>query len=182
MSYFIAHTITFSKDFKTFKVKGGDNNLIPRMNYWSNPIPIDVLYYNLNGGMITLTGTSEKNCFVRFLIKNTDFGGNWNDKTDYYHVKNDKNHADRPKLEQFDKMFIDKLIRGLKEIDNFERYIIEINDNYVYKANPTHAMMTRNIGSARKFTHYRAIEVANQYKHKNAKAFRFTETEALHYI
>lgn len=40
MSYFIANTITISKDRKTFKAKGGDNNVIPR----SNPL-IDRISY-----------------------------------------------------------------------------------------------------------------------------------------
>jgi hypothetical protein len=29
MSHFVAKNISFDKEFKTFKVKGGDNNVIP---------------------------------------------------------------------------------------------------------------------------------------------------------
>ena len=180
MSYFIAHTISFSKDFKTFKVKGGDNNVVPRMNYWSNDIPIDRLYYNLNGGMIQLKGTSEKNCFIRFLIKKSEFGGNWNDETDYYHMKN--NHPNSDKVKNFDKTFINELKNGLADIDNFARYMVEINGRYVVKANPTSAKVCSYFGTSRKFTEYRAREIANQYSNKNPKVFCYTDTDEFKYL
>jgi len=33
MSYFVANQVSISKDWKTFKAKGGDNNVVPRCNY-----------------------------------------------------------------------------------------------------------------------------------------------------
>ena len=68
MSYFIANSITLSKDLQTFKVKGGDNNVVPRSNYWSNEIPIDRLYYDLNSGCIQLRNKTERALLIEHLV------------------------------------------------------------------------------------------------------------------
>jgi len=87
MSHFIANAISISKDLKTFKVKGGDNNVVPRSNYWSNDMPIEDLYYSFNSGNIDLRSKTEKACFINNLVHNNKFGGDWSSQTDYYHIK-----------------------------------------------------------------------------------------------
>ena len=86
MSYFIANSITFSKDLTQYKVKGGDNNVVPRSNYWSNWLPIERLYYNIDSGSIQIRSKTEKALFVKQLVGSMDFGGSWDDKTDYFHL------------------------------------------------------------------------------------------------
>lgn len=168
MSTFIANTISFSKDFKTFRVKGGDNNLVPRYNSWSSDIPIDRLYYNLNGGMIQLKGTSEKNAFIRFLVNDMNFGGEWNTETDYFHMKNQK--PDSQEIKKFDMEFLTRLRDGLNNLDNENRYIIYLRNvgTYVHKACPTCVKTSMNTEGARKFSYYRAREIAENYQHKGA--------------
>lgn len=68
MSHFVANSISISKDRKTFKVKGGDNNVVPRNNYWSKDIPIEALYYEIDSGNIRLVDKSEKGCLVNILV------------------------------------------------------------------------------------------------------------------
>ena len=172
MSHFIAHTISFSKDFKTFKVKGGDNNVVPRMNYWSNPIPIDKLYYNINGGMIKLTGTAEKNCYIRSLVSETEFGGNWETETDYYHMKNKSDYSDVgiPEVLEFDRKFITRLREGLRLISNRKDFVIKFKSgSYIYKANPTHVRTTIRKEYACKFSYYRGMEILKSYKKHGAE-------------
>jgi len=170
MSHFIAHTISFSKDFKTFKVKGGDNNVIPRSNYWSNDIPIDSLYYNLNGGMIKLSGTSEKNAFIRFLVNDIDFGGDWTTETDYYHMKNKSDRGDDiPEVIEFNHRFKTRLVDGIKTLSAKKDFVLRVNGNYAYKANPTHLKMTHNKDNAQRLSYYRGMEILSQYKHLNAE-------------
>ena len=43
MSHFVANSLTINKEFTKFKVKGGDNNLVPCSNYWSEWIDIEHL-------------------------------------------------------------------------------------------------------------------------------------------
>lgn len=168
MSSFIANTISFSKDFKTFRVKGGDSNLVPRSNSWSGDIPIDRLYYNLNGGMIRLNGTTEKNAFIRSLVALMEFGGEWNTETDYYHMKNQK--PDSEEIKKFDTEFLTRLQDGLRNLDTRECYIIYLRNvgTYVHKACPTCVKTSMNTEGARKFSYYRAREIAENYQHKGA--------------
>lgn len=55
MSHFIANQIKFSQDFKYFKVKGGDNNMVPRSDDWTEDIPVHSLLYEISSGNIELT-------------------------------------------------------------------------------------------------------------------------------
>lgn len=87
MSHFVANTISISKDLQSFKVKGGDNNVIPRSNYWSNDIPIESLYYEINSGNINLISKTEKALFIDHLVHSMDFGGSWEGQTDYFHMQ-----------------------------------------------------------------------------------------------
>lgn len=169
MSRFIAHTISFSKDYTTFKLKGGDSNVVPRYNEWTGDIPIDKLYYNLNGGMIELNGTSEKNCFIRSLVREMDFGGEWDKKTDYYHMKSyDSN--DPESVVKFDNEFITRLKDGLSNLRNNGKYIIhcQLRDSYIYKVNKTNVETCWQKVSAMVMGKYRALEVVKSYKHVDA--------------
>ena len=169
MSTFIAHTISFSKDFKTFRVKGGDSNLVPRYNSWSNDIPIDRSYYNLNGGMIQLKGTTEKNAFIRFLVNDMDFGGEWGAETDYFHMKN--HNPDSQKVKDFDTEFINRLRDGIKNLETSNSFIVYLKaaGTYVYKACPTCVKTTWNPEQAHKFSYYRAVEITKAYQHREAR-------------
>lgn len=64
MSSFIANTIRFNNNFTTFAVKGGDNNVVPRPNYWSNEIPIAELLRELDGRTIQLTQVKYKAIYL----------------------------------------------------------------------------------------------------------------------
>ena len=87
MSIFIASTISFNKEMTTYKLKGGDNNLIPRSNEWTCEMPIEYLYYDLNCGGTQLLNGNEKNRTINKTINEFDhFGGSWDEKTDYFHV------------------------------------------------------------------------------------------------
>lgn len=89
MSHFIASQITISKDKKTFSVKGGDNNVVPRSNNWIHDISINVLYSEIDSGNIAIQSKTEKALLIKSLVKSHvwDFG-TWADETDYYHIFN----------------------------------------------------------------------------------------------
>ncbi len=87
MSYFIASHVTISKDFKTYKVKGGDNNVIPRSSYWSRDIPIEHLYGEVHGGMTKIRAKDERALCINDTIFTTHYGGSWDSEDDYYHTK-----------------------------------------------------------------------------------------------
>ena len=91
MSHFIANTISISKDRLTYKLKGGDNNVVPRSNSWTQDIPIKHLYSEINSGNVNLMDKSEKGCLVNNLCMNFNYDniyndGSWEDETDYYHL------------------------------------------------------------------------------------------------
>lgn len=89
MSYFLANTITISKDFKTFNVKGGSNNVIPRGNEWIKEIPIDRLYSDISSGEIQFAGNKDIFILLNNLVKKfkISFGGNFGGQDDYFHLK-----------------------------------------------------------------------------------------------
>ena len=82
MSYLVANSITLSKDLKTFRVKGGDNNVVPRSNYWSDDIDIEKLFYNVNGGMIQIRNKTERALCIQDTVFSNKFDG------DYYDMYN----------------------------------------------------------------------------------------------
>jgi hypothetical protein len=72
MSYFCANQIKLNKPQKTFQVKGGDNNLVPRFNEWTNPIPISALLSEISGRSIQFKTRSEKHLTIEALVKEYD--------------------------------------------------------------------------------------------------------------
>ena len=54
------------------KVKGGDNNCVPRSNYWSDDIPIEELFSHLDSGGVQITSKTEKALFINNLV--SEFG------------------------------------------------------------------------------------------------------------
>lgn len=87
MSYFIANAISFSKDRKTFKVKGGDNNVVPRGSNWTNEIAIEHLFSELSSWNIQLTEWNQKHRIIDSIMRKykEEFWGSWDDETDLYH-------------------------------------------------------------------------------------------------
>lgn len=59
MSSFIANTIQFNPGFTAYRMKGGDNNVYPRPDYWTKEIPIGELIHDLDGRTTQLTNTPK---------------------------------------------------------------------------------------------------------------------------
>ena len=167
MSHFVANSISISKDFKTFKVKGGDNNVVPRSNYWSHDIPLNNLFDSFNGGGIRLVNKTEKGLFIDKLVteESKTFFGDWNDETDYWHMK--RKNPTNEKVVNFDKQFLAKLIEGLKNLSNKKEYIVRFDYNtptYITTLKRSWCYETHDIENALKFSKYRAEYVAGKFK------------------
>ena len=89
------------------------------------------------------------------------FGGNWNDETDYWHMKN--YHNDSPKVINFDKQFLEKLITGLKGLGKKEWIVSVYNNSYIQKKTHSSSLTTNEKEKAQKFSFYRAKYVASLY-------------------
>ena len=163
MSRFIAHTITFSKDFKTYRLKGGDNNVVPRFNSWTRDIDIMHLYNDINGGMVELIGTSEKNAIIREVVNRHNYDGAYYTDWCYNYDKVEKDE----KFVEFNKAFEADLIKTLKESSNKKLYYIKFNSSFVRKVTKTHVKLTYEVKYAKKFTEYRAKEIAKSYGNHN---------------
>ena len=72
MSYFCANSISIDKKNLTTKVKGGDNNIVPRSNYWSSYFPISGLIREVSGGMIQFTSRKDKSIAIEGLAYKYD--------------------------------------------------------------------------------------------------------------
>lgn len=60
MSYFGASAISIDRERQMFRVKGGDNNVVPRMSYWTDWRSLRGLLPALSGGGLQLTTRSER--------------------------------------------------------------------------------------------------------------------------
>lgn len=164
MSSFIANSISFSKDYSTFRVKGGDSNLIPRSNNWSNDIPIESLYYNVYGGMIKIIGSNEKNFVVNhvvseYLYGNTEGMGYYND-----YNKDPETNPNKCYFEDFNKAFLRNLISKLKASTTKKTHIIDFGfGKYMLKSRKNGCSTTRIRENAQKFTQYRSESIASNY-------------------
>ena len=69
MSYFCAKAITIDKQAKTYKVRGGDNNVVPRMDYWSNEHSLRLLLPDLASGCTQFTTRTDKHVAINALVK-----------------------------------------------------------------------------------------------------------------
>ena len=158
MSYFIANSISFSKDFKTFKVKGGDNNCFPRSNSWLNDIAIEHLYDEINGGNIQFrVKTNEKIAFINRLVDVSKFENYWSLKR--------KNPNDE-KIIAFDKKFIEELKNGLKSLSNKKEYILFIasRNSFIFRRNKRSSYTTGKKEMAQKFSYNVALGITKEYK------------------
>lgn len=130
MSYFIANAISFSKDRKTFKVKGGDNNVVPRGSNWTNDIAIEHLFNELSSWNIQLTDGNQNHQIIDSVMRKhkESFWGSWEDETDLYHCYYLRNRT----LEQvYEDLEIVKWYNYKKEI--MDKYISHYQwyiDNY----------------------------------------------------
>ena len=174
MSHFIANTISISKDFKDFKVKGGDNNVIPRSNSWTSDIELKHLFYNVEGGMIKLNNSSEKLCFINDFTSKQNFGGNWDDKNIYYYAHNEfgdgtgKEGEFKTKYINFQKKLMHDLINGLKSLSNKKTHVIQIGSKYIETLKRGGCYLTSNKDNAQLFSKYRAIQAAKNYRDAEA--------------
>ena len=161
MSHFIANTLTISKDFKTFRVKGGDNNCFPRSNYWSGWNSIDVLLCELIGGSLQF-GNSNKEQFLMLDALAVKFnqvyvGKMWEDF-----------HADEtPKsLLKLNRRFIEELKIEMKVV-NVANYKVKMSGEYVKKVKRlngcNYAYKTNNIDGAKLYGKYQAKRIMRRF-------------------
>jgi len=167
MSHFIANSLTISKDFKQFKVKGGDNNCFPRSNYWSEWIKIDNLLDMLNSGNLQF-GNSHKEKFLMLNELTSEFAkkwsGNWNDETDMYHSF--RKESLPKELDKLNKEFIERLKSEYKGITKKEHYV-HIRYGYVstvsWSRDKRSHVWYGGSYSAKKFGKYQAKEIARKW-------------------
>ena len=164
MSYFVANTLTISKDFKTFKVKGGDNNVVPRSNYWSGDIEIEQLLDCISSGSIQFGNTfNEKLLLIKELAfkYKKQFGGYWDQETDMYHSS--RKVPVPTELPNLNKAFLSELKKELKGYTKKE-YIVKIDTLYVYERRRNEVYRTSYIENAKKFGKYQAKELIKSYR------------------
>ena len=164
MSHFIANTITIAKDFKTFKIKGGDNNVVPRNNYWIDNLPIEDLHDMLSGGILVLNSRTEKALFIQHLVFHSKhrFGGSYSEGTSYYVLRRLKPIP--PIIEEFDKAFLKRLIDGLKILSTKKEYSIDTYMGYILKYSKKYASTTQNKENAEKFSKYIAMDIVERFQ------------------
>jgi len=157
MSHFIAHTISFSKDLTTFRVKGGDNNVVPRSNGWTSLIPTTELYSLVKGGSLKLQDNCEKSCFINHLVFNAA-----EDKSNYTLPSDTKEVQDIKG--NFDENVLDKLVKGLNNLSNEKLYTVETSSGYyVYKFLKNKCSLVHNVENSRLFSKYVAIRKTANY-------------------
>jgi len=172
MSHFIANSLTISKDFKQFKVKGGDNNVVPRSNYWTDWIDINNLLDMLSSGSLQF-GSSHNEKFLMLTelsIKyKKEWGGDWNQETDMYHSF--RKGEVPSELEELNKRFIEEVKQEYKGISKKEYYValdrVYGGNSYVnsvswsrYKSS---SIWHGSWHSAKKFGKYQAQEIARKW-------------------
>lgn len=73
MSYFCAKAIKIDRASHTFKVRGGDNNVVPRSDYWSSgDEPTAMLLPEVASGCVQFTTRSEKHLRLEAIIYHYD--------------------------------------------------------------------------------------------------------------
>jgi len=87
MSHFIATSITFSKDKKTFTIRGGDNNVVPRSNYTLDPISTNKLFFEVSFGSVQFTPWNIKWFHITNIANRLkkEYWWTWDEWTDMYH-------------------------------------------------------------------------------------------------
>ena len=167
MSYFIANRLTISKNFKTFKVKGGDNNVQPRCNSWSDWIDISNLLDMLSSGSLQFGNTNKEQFLMLDALSvkfKGEFGGDWNNETDMYHSF--RKEVVPTKLLNLNSEFIRDLKVEMKFV-NKQNFIVKMNGEFVYQLSKsngtTHAHMTNNKESAKTFGEYQARRIMKRF-------------------
>lgn len=72
MSYFAASALSIDRTRQSFRVKGGDNNVVPRMNYWTDWQPLRELLPALAGGGLQLTTRTDRAVYVGQAAREAD--------------------------------------------------------------------------------------------------------------
>lgn len=72
MSYFCIKAITINKQAKTYKARGGDNNVVPRMDYWTNEYPLEHLLPEVASGCAQFTTRSDKHIAIEAIVRRYD--------------------------------------------------------------------------------------------------------------
>jgi len=167
MSYFIANSISISKDRKTYKVRGGDNNVVPRSNYWLNDWPLENLYYGMDSGNVRLIAKDEKACFINWLVRDMKWEGDWDKQTDYYHIHGlPKTKEELAKVieelkplalkNNYYKKALENKIAILEKFDYWRERLDKFNEEFLRRLNegldnicnkPTHIIALPNIDS-----------------------------------
>lgn len=147
MSYFVASSISFSKDKKTFKVKWWDNNVVPRWNEWSRDINIINLFYEFDAGDIKYRWISnEKLLKIDHIVQKYRKEINSNKDFDilqywYYELhrilNQDKNKFNTTQLDinnaksDYDKK--EKIVKKFMydNYDELKEYIIDFNNRFI---------------------------------------------------
>jgi len=180
MSHFVANNIQFNKECTEFRVKGGDNNLVPRSNYWSNWLSIEVLFYNLEGGMIKInTPSTEIKAFIINAVRQYSLfykDAEW-DNNYYSHYKKRENlvGADKTKFEGVSTAFINHIKVGLKNLNKNKFWIIENSNGYVAKNTLRKCYSTYSVDNAKKFTKEIAIALAGNFNFSFVGEFKASD-------
>jgi len=161
MSSFIARIISFNKEKTMYRLKGGDNNIIPRLNKWTMWMPLEELYCDWYSRAFVLKDTSDRGYFVRNLFLDSltrPYSGN------YYN--DHKKGVSNDHKKEFDAKFLKSLLDGLKKVSNKKEFIIEVlNMGYLKKMNKDfYHTCTSNV-DAKRMTYNRAKYLV-EHKHK----------------
>jgi len=197
MSYFCANSISIDKKNRTCKVKGGDNNVVPRSNYWSDYFPIAGLIKELSGGMIQFTTRKDRHIVIETLAyeydkKMHDLTGLSSyevadlprepQKTLHEYKQFPADHWHRKTVDKIipileDRELLAKIVEIKKEfvdkvikikLDKTKHIIHRLDDDvYVTGASKSALYLTRDIIFAKQFTKVKAKDVIRGYENSN---------------
>lgn len=166
MSHFIANAISIAKDRKTFRVKGWDNNVVPRSNNWTRDIPITALLEEISSGNIKLLPWKDKNALITRLAKKYDklFGGSWENSNTFYHLYPSKDPATKLRVDTTIQSFLSELWNMLDNPPKGGCVIHFPNGgNYLHDIRGRKGYLTHDISMAKLFTYERALQVAFRF-------------------
>ena len=175
MSYFIANAISIDWKNNRFKVKGGDNNIIPRNNEWSSWIDTKHLLKEVVGGNIQWgrynETSNEKHLRIKHLVSkyDSDWGGEWSTETDLWHCLHNE---DSSKMIALNKKFLNELKELLKGSTKKE-YIIKTNytDGWFRTCSKSGAYTTSYRDSAKKFGEYQAKNIVKRFSNTTVEKY-----------
>lgn len=161
MSHFIAHTLTFSKDRTTFRLKGGDNNVVPRSNEWTKEIPSSALLWLISSGSVKLTGSKYIPYKKLAMQIDKDFGGTWETKDTFFHLESSQS----PRVIEHQNRFLSELFELIDNPKPQTKYIITDGERYIRTATPKSrkASITYSINNAKQYTEDIANTIASRF-------------------